>query len=115
MEKLIRWISQRSKRGGFQSDSLPRRGDRGGTVARENMESVMMNCVTEQFGISGRHEAGQPGDDGGGDDGGGSAQDISFKNLPRLTHLISLLYVTPSRSFRVLLRRGAKAKTRMSK
>lgn len=33
--------------------------DRGGTGTTENMESVMINCVTEKFGISDGHEAGR--------------------------------------------------------
>lgn len=33
--------------GGFQTDSLPQCNDRGGAVATDNMEGVMMNCVTE--------------------------------------------------------------------
>lgn len=43
------------------------------------MESVMINCVTEKLanGISGRHEAGQPRDDGGVDDSRGWVQDVT--------------------------------------
>lgn len=59
------------------------------------MESVVINCVTEQFSISGRREAGQ--DDGGGDDGGGSVK-VSLQ----LTHLISHPLVVKSFAFFVL-------------
>lgn len=48
--------------------------DRGGTGTTENMESVMINYVTEKFGISGGHEGRQPTDDGEGDDGRGSVK-----------------------------------------
>lgn len=44
----------------------------------------MIDCVTEQFGISCRQEAGQRPDDGGGDDSS------------KISYLISLPYATAS-------------------
>ena len=40
--------------GGFLADSSHRCSDRGGTVATESIDGVMMNCVTGLFGICGR-------------------------------------------------------------
>ena len=37
--------------------------DKGGAVTTETMESVVINCVTENFGIFGGCEAGEPTDD----------------------------------------------------